>query len=194
MAYITRYRHLPVISLRSSSFEISAIVDATRCAYCCQLSLCRLRTPVASVGTVHVSSHHHTLRQATPLITNNIKTPALIRILYTPNRGAAAETTIRFLRRISGTVTINSVDNFAVITSLWRSITPKRHFIEATLPFCTCRSARGFSLHSSAPGKFTVAIFGRAQGGIEAEAKVEDGRSQPQRSRERGQTYLGISQ
>jgi len=94
MAYITRYRHLPVISLRSSSFEISAIVDATRCAYCCQLSLCRLRTPVASVGTVHVSSHYHTLRQATPLITNNIKTPALIRILYTPNR-------VSFLRSTS---------------------------------------------------------------------------------------------
>lgn len=28
------------------------MVDATRCACCCQLSLCRLRTPVASVGTV----------------------------------------------------------------------------------------------------------------------------------------------
>lgn len=56
MAYIARYRHLPVISLRSSSFVISAMVDATRCAYCCQLSLCRLRTPVASVGTVRAGS------------------------------------------------------------------------------------------------------------------------------------------
>jgi len=54
--YIARYRHLPVISLRSSSFEISAMVDATRCACCCQLSLCRLRTPVASVGTVPAKS------------------------------------------------------------------------------------------------------------------------------------------
>lgn len=42
--------------MRSSSFEISAMVDATRCACCCQLSLCRLRTPVASVGTVPAGS------------------------------------------------------------------------------------------------------------------------------------------
>lgn len=56
MAYIARYRHLPVISLRSSSFEISAMVDATRYAHCCQLSLRRLRTPVASVGTVRVEN------------------------------------------------------------------------------------------------------------------------------------------
>jgi len=54
--YITQYRHLPVISLRSSSFEISAMVDATRCTYCCQLSLRRLRTLVASVGTVSAES------------------------------------------------------------------------------------------------------------------------------------------
>lgn len=45
-----------MISLRSSSFEISAMVDASRCAYCCQLSLRRLRTPVASVGTVSAES------------------------------------------------------------------------------------------------------------------------------------------
>lgn len=56
IAYITQYRHLPVISLRSSSFEISAMVDATRCTYCCQLSLHRLRTLVASVGTVGAES------------------------------------------------------------------------------------------------------------------------------------------
>lgn len=42
--------------MRSSSFEISAMVDATRCACCCQLSLCRLRTPVASVETVPAKS------------------------------------------------------------------------------------------------------------------------------------------
>lgn len=45
-----------MISLRSSSFEISAMVGASRCTYCCQLSLRRLRTPVASVGTVGDSS------------------------------------------------------------------------------------------------------------------------------------------
>lgn len=45
-----------MISLRSSSFEISAMVDDTRYAYCCQLSLRRLRTPVASVGTVPAES------------------------------------------------------------------------------------------------------------------------------------------